>query len=143
MHAEDGAEMNILTINCGSSSLKVRLCAFDGSGVTTIMDGAVEAIGPSAVVNIRPTGGAASSTSSAVADHAAALRTLMDLLGDYLRRSIEAVGHRVVQGGAFTQPALINDGVLRAIDAGRRLAPLHNGPSLEGINAARELLPNI
>ena len=135
--------MNVLTINCGSSSIKVRLCAVDGSGVTAVFDGAVEAIGSSAVMDIRPASGTASRTSGAVADHAAALGALMDLLGDHHRRSIEAVGHRVVQGGAFMQPKLVDDEVVRAIEAGRRLAPLHNGPSLQGINADRELLPGI
>ena len=73
--------MNVLTINCGSSSLKMRLCAVDESGATALVDGAVEAIGPAAVVDIRPAGGAASRTSSAVADHAAALHNLLALLG--------------------------------------------------------------
>ena len=135
--------MNILTINCGSSSLKVRLCAVADSGVIALFDGAVEAIGPAAVVDVRPAGGTPSRTNRAMADHATALRALLNQLGDDLRCSIEAVGHRVVQGGAFMQPTLIDEEVLRAVDAGRRLAPLHNGPSLEGINAARELLPDM
>ncbi len=135
--------MNILTINCGSSSLKLRLCAVDESGVTALVDGAVEAIGPAAIVDIRPAAGAPSRKSRAIADHAAALHTLLDVVGDDLRRSIQAVGHRVVQGGALMQARLIDDEVLQAIDAGRRLAPLHNGPSLEGISAAGELLPGI
>ena len=48
-----------------------------------------------------------------------------------------------MQGGAFTQPTVIADEVLRAIDAGRAITPLHNGPSLDGIVAAREHLPDV
>ena len=115
--------MNILTVNCGSSSLKMRLCAVAESGVTAVFNGAVEAIGPAAVVHIYPAGATPSGMSRAVADHAAALHTLLDLLGDDGRRSIEAVGHRVVQGGAFTQPHLIDDEVLQDLSNQGLIAP--------------------
>ena len=121
----------------------MRLCAVRESDSAALFEGGVESIGPAAVVDLRPAGRAPTRTSRAVANHAAALQAVLDQLGDDLRCSIEAVGHRVVQGGAFMQPTLIDEEVLRAVDAGRRLAPLHNGPSLEGINAARELLPDM
>jgi len=135
--------MNVLTVNCGSSSLKMRLCDVDEHAVTVLADGAVAAIGPGAVVTFTAPDGTISRTSGDIAEYATALSTLLELLDDDRRRSIKAVGHRVVQGGAFTQPAVIDDEVVRAIDAGRRLAPLHNGPSLEGILAARGLLPDL
>ena len=79
----------------------------------------------------------------AAEDHWTALRALLRLLPGEARRSIEAVGHRVVQGGAFSLPAVIDAEVIRAIEAGQRLAPLHNRPSLEGIVASREELPDV
>jgi len=135
--------MNVLTVNCGSSSLKVRLSAVDESAVTTLVDGSVEAIGPNATVSVRPADREPTHVSDAIPDHASALRALLTRLGEERLRSIDAVGHRVVQGGAFVRPAIIDDEVVRAIDAGRRLAPLHNGPSLAGVLAAGELLPHI
>ena len=135
--------MNVLTINCGSSSLKLALCSVDGAGVTSLARGAVEAIGDDASIVFESGKGPKSRSSAPVKDHGDALRRLLDLLGEERRGSIHAIGHRIVQGGAFAQPATIDDEVVHAIEAGRRLAPLHNGPSLEGINAARESLPNI
>ncbi len=135
--------MNILTINCGSSSLKMRLCAVDELTARTLAEGAVEVLGVDAVVSFQVGDGLPSQTRTAIGDHAIAFRTLLDLLGDDLQRSIAGIGHRVVQGGVFSQPTVIDDVVLRAIDAGRAIAPLHNGPSLDGIVAAREHLPDI
>ncbi len=135
--------MNVLTVNCGSSSLKMRLCAVGPSGVSTLAGGAVEAIGPDAVATFRLGNGTQTHVPVAAVDHRTALRGLLRLLPDEARRSIEAIGHRVVQGGAFALPAVIDDAVLRAIDAGQRLAPLHNGPSLDGIGASREELPDV
>ena len=135
--------MNVLTVNCGSSSLKVRLCAVDPSGVSTLGGGAVEAIGTGAVMTFRFGDGAQTRSPIAAEDHQAALRALLQLLPGGAKRSIEAVGHRVVQGGAFTLPTVIDDEVIRAVEAGQRLAPLHNRPSLEGIVASREELPDV
>ncbi len=135
--------MNILAINSGSSSLKMRLCAVDELTARTLAEGAVEAIGADAVVTFQVTDSAPSQTRTAIGGHAEALRVLLDLLGDELGRSIDGVGHRVVQGGAFSQPTIMDDGVLRAIEAGRAIAPLHNGPSLDGVLAARKHLPDV
>jgi acetate kinase len=56
----------------------------------------------------------------------------------------DAVGHRVVHGGArFVDPTLIDDEVLEAIEELRRLAPLHNEPALRGIREAQAALPNV
>ena len=135
--------VNVLTVNCGSSSIKIQLCRIDDAGLTKVAGGAVEALGPEARLMFSAPDGAPETRRGAIADHATALRMLLDRFGDDLRRSIEAVGHRVVQGGEFTQTVIIDDAVVRAIEAGRRLAPLHNGPSLEGILAAREELPRV
>lgn len=135
--------MNVLTINCGSSSLKMRLCAVDATTVSTLAGGAVEAIGPDAVATFQSGDGAQTRSPLAAEDHRAALLALLRLLPNAGPRSIGAVGHRVVQGGAFTVPTIINDEVIRAIEAVQRLAPLHNRPSFEGITASREELPEV
>ena len=76
-----------------------------------------------------------------VADHAAALR---DALPELLGHPLEAVGHRVVHGGAdFRHPVVIDDQVVAAIEALVPLAPLHNPANLAGIRAAREALPEL
>ena len=134
--------MNVLTINCGSSSLKAHLCDVDVGSLSIVTGGAVERIGADASIRVQGPGRPPDHSSIVISDHRTALRALLDALG-VERRSVEAIGHRVVQGGAYTQPAIINDAVIRSIDAGRRLAPLHNGPSLDGILAAGEDLPGI
>lgn len=121
----------------------MRLCAVDPSGVSTLAGGAVEAIGPAAVATFQAGDEAPARSAIAADDHRTALGALMRLLPGEVRRSIEAVGHRVVQGGAFALPVVIDDGVIRAIEAGVRLAPLHNRPSLDGIAASREELPDV
>lgn len=111
----------VLVINSGSSSVKYRL--FDGD--ETVDRGIVERIGEA--------GGQA-------ADHHRALR---DLLGELDRKGLSAVGHRVVHGGLrFTEPTLIDDQVVAAIERLVPLAPLHNPPNLAGIAATRTLLPD-
>ncbi len=135
--------MNALTVNCGSSSLKMRLCAVEPSRMSTLAGGAVEAIGADAVLTFQSGDGAKTRSPVVAEEPGTALRSLLQLLPDAARRSIEAVGHRVVQGGAFTVPTIIDDEVIRAVEAGQRLAPLHNHPSLDGIVASRKELPDV
>ena len=56
--------------------------------------------------------------------------------------SIQVVGHRIVHGGSFTQPAVVNSEILRRIDDYSVLAPLHNPPALAGLKASRVMFPN-
>ncbi len=57
---------------------------------------------------------------------------------------VDAIGHRVVHGGAeFSKPALVDDAVMAAIEANAPLAPLHNPPALHAIEAARRLRPGV
>jgi acetate kinase len=105
----------VLVLNTGSSSLKYRL--FDGG--TTVTKGLVEEVD----------------------DHEKALQ---DTLRDLDLDGLDAVGHRVVHGGAdFTAPTRIDDDVVRAIERLVPLAPLHNPANLAGIATARKLLPDV
>ena len=114
--------MNVLALNCGSSSVKFRLVAVE--------PGASPAAGRALAERIEAVRDG---------DHASAVQHALELA----RRAgpIEAVGHRVVHGGPrFTTPALIDDTVIDAIETLEVLAPLHNRPSLAGIRACRDTL---
>jgi acetate kinase len=131
----------ILTLNCGSSSLKFDLRRVDparpGTG-SRIAHGSIDAIGPDAASRFVSVAGVAESQSTA-RNHPDAFHEAMRLLEPAISGSpIDAVGHRVVHGGLeFRAPALIDERVLRAIESAARLAPLHNGAALAAIAASR------
>ncbi len=118
--------MFVLIVNCGSTSLKAAILdPHDGRRAASTR---VERIG------------------DAVPDHGAALEqalpALLDEAGDEV--NIGAVGHRVVHGGdRFTEPTLVDDAVVDAIEGLAPLAPLHNPANAAGIRAARRLLPDV
>lgn len=141
--------MKILVINCGSSSIKYQL--INTKEKTTLCKGLVERIG--AVTSIirhefakeKPV-----KKSIALENHSAALSKIMELLmeadNEHLHdvSEIEAVGHRVVHGGElFKDSVLIDEDVESAIEQAFDIAPLHNPPNLQGIRAAKKLLPNV
>jgi acetate kinase len=124
-------DRTVLVINSGSSSLKYQLIEPDSG--RSLADGIVERIGE---------------PSSAVADHAAALRMAFYQLAqagiDLKQCGLAAVGHRVVHGGAtFYQPTLIDDAMIGELKQVSELAPLHNPPAVQGIEVARKMLPDV
>ncbi len=139
--------MNILVINCGSSSLKFQL--IDAESEQVIAKGLCERIGIDGSRMVYQKAGAEKQTTEAVMnDHKAAIRMVIDALtaegsGVVTDLSeIGAVGHRIVHGGErFASSVLIDDAVLAAIEACSELAPLHNPANLTGIRACRELMP--
>jgi len=132
--------MNILVINTGSSSLKYQL--FDMENQAVLAGGVVERIGePQGVLTHKD-----SSTGKEVKtkqeqpipNHQEAMR----LMAGLLTHGIDAIGHRVVQGGeTFKAATRITGEVKNAIQANNPLAPLHNPPNLVGIQIAEELFP--
>ncbi|UFS70667.1 acetate kinase [Geomonas sp. RF6] len=141
--------MQILSLNCGSSSLKYQL--YDWEKREVVAKGAVErvVVGGSYIVHEVP-GREKHREESECPDHRAAvdlvLRTLTAHGHGPLRRisDISAVGHRVVHGGErFTRSVLIDDEVLKEVEAVQHLAPLHNPPNIVGIRAAMEVLPGV
>lgn len=141
--------MKVLAVNCGSSTLKFRLVEADsnaagGSGERRLASGMVERIGPEAALACSAVGAEPIRQRISVADHGAAMRHVIAWLGtlDLAAGSgLDAIGHRVVHGGArFQAPAVIDDSVVDAIAALTELAPLHNGPALAAIRAARAAL---
>lgn len=141
-------KMNILVINCGSSSLKFQLINSESEEV--IAKGLCERIGiEGSCLVYTPQGGEKQKTESPMADHTAAIKMVLDALTDEKTgvvkdlAEIGAVGHRVVHGGEnFSQATIIDDEVIKAIEDCNDLAPLHNPANLIGIQACRALMPN-
>ena len=139
--------MKVLVLNCGSSSIKVRLYQMPGG--TVLARGLVERIGEPASALVWQHNGQSQRTELAIVDHRQGMDAIFSaLLGhggaiDEIRQ-IGAVGHRVVHGGEqFTGSVLIDDQVIASIERVADLAPLHNPPNLTGIQAAMNALPGI
>jgi len=133
--------MNVLAINCGSSTLKFQLLDVDTE--RRLAYGVVDRIGGEAEVDFQVEGGAALREAAVVADHDEATRRAIGWLEGvgFGRRSVDAVGHRVVHGGGrFVEPTIMDDAVVDAIQGLGELAPLHNAPALSSIWAARAVL---
>lgn len=138
--------MNILVINCGSSSLKFQL--IDSESEMVIAKGLCERIGISGsrLVYQKP-GMDKRITEAAMPDHKVAIKMVIDALTDAEHgvvkslSEIGAVGHRIVHGGErFAASTIINEEVLDAIKSCSELAPLHNPANLIGIRACMELM---
>lgn len=140
--------MNVLVINCGSSSLKFQL--IDSGSEQVIAKGLCERIGiEGSQITYTPTGGEKVEKVTPMADHTTAIRLVLEALTDKehgVVKSLDeigAVGHRLVHGGEkFATSTLITEEVLKAIEECNDLAPLHNPANLIGIRACKELMPN-
>jgi acetate kinase len=133
--------VRILTINCGSSTLKFEL--FEAAdGEQSIARGVVDRIGGRGSAEFVSESGERTLRSIAVADHGEAAHQAIRLLGSSsFLGGLEAVGHRVVHGGTrFSGPELLDTGAEEAIEELAELAPLHNGPTLAAIRAVRVAL---
>ena len=141
--------MNILVINCGSSSLKYQLIDMDEKKV--LAKGLAERIGiEGGRVKYEAAGKEEVVIEEMLADHKAALKIVLDSLqhpeyGAVKSLSeIDAVGHRVVHGGeAFAQSVIIDDEVMKAINDNVEIAPLHNPPNIIGIEACKEIMGDV
>ncbi|WP_047985102.1 acetate kinase [Ornithinibacillus californiensis] len=137
---------NVLAINAGSSSLKFQLIQMPEE--TVVAKGLMERIGlPEAVFTIEINGKKDKNVID-IPNHEVAVKLLLDKLTSSgviaSLDEIDAVGHRVVHGGEkFNDSVLINEQVIREIEEVSELAPLHNPANLTGIQAFKEVLPNI
>ena len=139
--------MNVLVINCGSSSLKFQLINSESEQV--LAKGLCERIGIDGRLTYQPAGGEKAISEKAMPTHTEAIQFVIDALTDEktgVVKSLDeigAVGHRVVHGGEkFTRSVVITDEVKAAIEECNDLAPLHNPANLIGINACQSLMPN-
>ena len=140
--------MKILVINCGSSSLKYQV--IDSETEDVLAKGLCERIGIGGVLEYTPKGGEKEITEMELPTHteavAAVLKALTNEATGVLKSldEIEAVGHRVVHGGEnFSEAALINEDMIKAVEDCNDLAPLHNPANIIGIRACQEVLPNV
>ncbi len=136
----------VIAINAGSSSLKFQL--FDMPEETVITKGLVERIGLKDSVFTISVNGEKNEEITDIPNHEVAVKMLLDKLTSFGIISsldeIEGIGHRVVHGGeVFNESVLITDEVLEKIDELSELAPLHNPANLTGIQAFRNILPNV
>lgn len=140
--------MQILALNCGSSSVKYQL--FNWETRKVVAKGVVEriGIGDSFIVHEVP-GKDSVRDEYECSNHDQAINLIVKMLTSADHgviadmNEISAVGHRVVHGGEkFARSVLIDDKVIAAIEDVAHLAPLHNPPNLSGIRAAQQFLPD-
>ena len=141
--------MNVLVINCGSSSLKFQLIQSDTEDV--LAKGLCERIGiEGSRIVYTPAGKDKITIESPMPDHTNAIKLVLNCLTDETNgvvkslSEIHAVGHRVVHGGEkFASSGVVNDEVMKAIEECSNLAPLHNPANLLGISVCKELMPGV
>lgn len=138
--------MNVLVINCGSSSLKFQLINSDTEAV--LAKGLCERIGIDGRLVYQPANGDKETTEADMPTHKQAIQLVLNALMNEKTgvikslEEVDAVGHRVVHGGEkFASSVVINDEVMAAIEECNDLAPLHNPANLIGIRACQELMP--
>ena len=130
--------MEILIINCGSSSIKSAIINSEsGHRQADIRIEGIDDARQTLRIN-----GIASNVNKIINYDTALIQIFIEL--KQLAKKISAVGHRVVHGGEhFVRPTLIDDNIVAAIDELIPLAPLHNSASLAGIRSARQFLPDL
>ncbi|MBE6669309.1 MAG: acetate kinase [Ruminococcaceae bacterium] len=140
--------MNVLVVNAGSSSLKYQL--FDTSNDTVVAKGLCDRIGIDGTLeHKRLADGKVYSAQVKMDNHSQALKYLVEALLDKdhgcvsSMSDIEAIGHRVVHGGAyFSESVLVTEDVLAKLELCRDLAPLHTGAHIMGIQGCLDVMPN-
>lgn len=140
--------MEILVINCGSSSLKFQLINSDNENV--LAKGLCERIGiEGSSITYSPADGTKITKQIDMPTHNEAINAVINVLTDketgVIRNmsEVKAVGHRVVHGGEyFSKSALVTEEVLKKIEECNYLAPLHNPANIIGIRACMEIMPN-
>ncbi len=140
--------MNILVVNCGSSSLKYQL--IDSETEQVLAKGLCERIGIDGRLTYQPAGGEKEITEAAMPTHNEAIQMVLDALVNDKTGviksldEINAVGHRIVHGGEkFTSSVIIDDEVMAAIEECNDLAPLHNPANLIGVRTCQKLMPGV
>ena len=140
--------MNILVINCGSSSLKYQLINSETEDV--LAKGLCERIGIDGILTYQPAGKDKEKSEKAMPTHTEAIKFVLEALTNEKTGVIKslaevgAVGHRIVHGGEkFTASTVLTAETIKAIEECSDLAPLHNPANLIGVRACQELMPNV
>ena len=140
--------MNVLVINCGSSSLKYQLIDSDTEAV--LAKGLCERIGIDGRLVYQKAGNDKEITEASMPTHKEAIQMVLEALTNEKTGAIKslaevnAIGHRIVHGGEkFASSAIITDEMIEAVEECNDLAPLHNPANLIGIRVCSELMPNV
>lgn len=141
--------MNILVMNCGSSSLKYQL--IDSESEKVLAKGLCERIGiDGSGITHQPAGGNKVTMEVAMPDHTVAVQLVIDKLTDKEAgvigslAEIDAVGHRIVHGGEkFASSVILTEEVEKQVEECSDLAPLHNPANLIGIRSCRKVMPAV
>lgn len=141
--------MKVLVVNAGSSSIKYQV--FDMTDESVLAKGLVDRVGiPGTTLEHKPIGKDEVVIKKDLPDHTAGMKLVLDVLvnEEYgcvkSMDEIGAVGHRVVHGGEeFADSVVIDEHVIKVIRDCFDIAPLHNPPNLMGIEACKELMPNV
>ena len=141
--------MKVLVLNCGSSSIKFKLIDMPANNV--LESGTLEKLGlPDSFIKFKKGEGEKTQIDKKIENHLEGIHLIFDVitgketgvLGSL--NELDAVGHRVVHGGEkFASSVLIDADVIKQIEECKKLAPLHNGPNLTGIEAVSKLLPGV
>ena len=140
--------MNVLVLNCGSSSIKYKL--YDMANEAVLAQGGVERIGlDEAFIKVKLNNGEKKQIMRDLPTHKEGVALVFECLLDpeigaiKSLDEIDAVGHRVVQGGdLFEKSCIVTPEVEKGIESLIDLAPVHNKGHLAGIRAVNELMPN-
>jgi acetate kinase len=138
--------VRILTFNCGSSSIKTSVFAeSDGATLEAVASASVAGLPVRPVGRIRDDASEDSFDLDPSGGYAGAAAAILDALeGRGLLEALDAVGHRVVHGGAWlTAPTLLSPDTIARIEGASELAPLHNAPALEAIRVCGRRFPNL
>ena len=140
--------MNVLVINCGSSSLKYQL--IDSDTEAFLAKGLCERIGIDGRLVYQKAGNDKEITEASMPTHKEAIQMVLEALTNEKTGAIKslaevnAIGHRIVHGGEkFASSAIITDEMIKAVEECNDLAPLHNPANLIGIRVCSELMPNV
>ena len=140
--------MNVLVINCGSSSLKYQL--IDSETEAVLAKGLCERIGIDGRLVYQKAGNDKEITEASMPTHKEAIQMVLEALTNDKTGAIKsldevnAIGHRIVHGGEkFASSAIITEEMIKTVEECNDLAPLHNPANLIGIRVCAELMPNV
>ena len=141
--------MKILVLNCGSSSIKYQL--FDMESKSVLAKGGIEKIGlEGSFLKLTQPDGEKVTLTKDIPEHTTGVRFIISVLtGEKYGviksiNEIDAVGHRMVHGGEkFSSSVLLTDEVMKDFEACNDLAPLHNPANIKGVNAVKDIAPEM
>lgn len=141
--------MNILVLNCGSSSIKYQFINMKDQNV--MAEGIAERIGEDiALFTYKSPAYTKKKREMVIEDHEQGLQLIIDSLLDPAYgvigsvREIDAVGHRLVHAGEhYSDAVVVTDHVIDVMRECISLAPLHNPANLKGIEAVKKNMPDV